>query len=348
MKLLILTIATVTALAAPAKAKEGNEGGGGGDTCEARIQSIRDDLTAWIGKGGHQTLTLPASISIEQYAKSMTDAADSAKIRCVHPGDKGYPVEVNGTAKECRFDRKGAKMLITCDSQKFSALGETEQYQLIHHEYAGLANIETPSGDISQYTVSKQISSYLVDTVVKRLAVRSAPSSGQPAEQLNNAKGAGVSQALMNSLDETEFSDCSKKIEPPTASQQLTCEGEPYWYIRYSMVPHKSSNKNVGANNVTNYFSCPEKPTDTRGTWLSIYEDGGLHVVRYLSLWNFQINPGERDDLETLFYINPSDNKIKKVTFNAQRRVEKNFGTITQPNFKKVRETVWTFTCNAK
>ena len=103
----------------------------------------------------------------------MLEQIKKAKIRCVSQGDKGHPVEVYGSPKVCRFDKGLLKRpTITCSREDFMKLNETNQYVLIHHEYAGLAGIESPNKDDSQYQVSNQISSYLVDKVVKRLSVK--------------------------------------------------------------------------------------------------------------------------------------------------------------------------------
>ena len=144
---------------------------GGGDLCEDRIKTVRDDIQKWIIKGGSQYLLLTEPLEVPTYNSKMLAQIQKASIRCVGPNDAGYPVEVNGTPKVCRFDRSQEKSRITCDLNKFKDLSESEQYVLIHHEYAGLADIEKPKGDDSNYQVSNQISASLVDQVVKKLAV---------------------------------------------------------------------------------------------------------------------------------------------------------------------------------
>ncbi len=144
---------------------------GGGDPCEDRIKVITSDIASWINRGGASGLLLPSGLQIQSYSANMLYQISQATFQCVAQGDQGYPVEVNGTAKVCRFDKKDLKSRVTCDFTKFQSLPETEQYTLIHHELAGLSGIENPNGDDSNYQVSNQISSFLVDTVVKRLAV---------------------------------------------------------------------------------------------------------------------------------------------------------------------------------
>ncbi len=146
--------------------------GGGGDLCEDRIKIVRADLKNWIADGGPSGLTLPAGISVDQYSKSMLKSIDQARIKCVGPGDQGFPVTVNGTPKVCRFDSQENLSQISCDFSKFQSTNESDQYTLVHHEYAGISGFEAPKKDDSNYDISNQISGYLVDTIVKKLAVR--------------------------------------------------------------------------------------------------------------------------------------------------------------------------------
>jgi hypothetical protein len=163
---------------------------GGGDLCEDRIQGIRDDLKKWILVGGHQELTLPNGMLAKDYKAAMLEKIKTASIRCVGKGDAGYPVTVDGTPKVCRFDSNSSSDLITCDYQKFQAMTESDQYVLVHHEYAGLAEIELPDGAKSDYRVSNQISGSLEDQVVKKLVVKSRDNSTKqiPKDRLGDYK----------------------------------------------------------------------------------------------------------------------------------------------------------------
>lgn len=160
---------------------------GGGDLCEDRIKIIRDDIQSWIGSGGPNTLKLPQNISLALYSSSMMSEAYVAKIRCVGSNDPGYPVNIDGTPKVCRFDKSTETHQITCDFAKFQSMNESDQYVLIHHEYAGLAGLEIPNGDDSNYQISNQISGYLMDVVMKKLTIKPSapvPISCVPAQQL--------------------------------------------------------------------------------------------------------------------------------------------------------------------
>ncbi len=150
--------------------------GGGGDLCEDRIKIVRDDIEQWIKLGGHKGLRLPGRIPAQKYAAQMSAAIKSAKIKCVGEGDKGYPVQFNGTPKTCRFDKNlnTGTSQITCDFVKFQSIDESNQYVLVHHEYAGIASLEVPVKEDSNYYISNQITGYLADQVVKRLTVSRA------------------------------------------------------------------------------------------------------------------------------------------------------------------------------
>jgi hypothetical protein len=148
--------------------------GGGGDPCEDRIKIVRDNLREWIFNGGPEGLKLPKNATVSQYSFAMLKQIDKAKIRCVSEGDEGFPVNVEGTAKVCRFDSDVLETQITCDFKKFQATDESDQYVLIHHEFAGLAKMEIPNGADSDYSISNQISGYLVNKIVKKLSIRPA------------------------------------------------------------------------------------------------------------------------------------------------------------------------------
>ena len=169
MKLIILLLLSLVLQTAIAETTTSGTRGGG-DLCENRIKIIRDDLVDWISKGGPSTLKLPNEISVGQYTNDMMNVLSTTAVECVGKGDHGHPVEINGVSKVCVFD--SGKNNIVCDFNKFTNTNESDQYVLIHHEYAGLANIEIPNVSDSNYSVSNQISGYLIDLVIKKLAVK--------------------------------------------------------------------------------------------------------------------------------------------------------------------------------
>ncbi len=188
----------------------GPSGSGGGDLCEDRIQMIRDDIREWIGQGGHKGLVLPTGVTSDQYSTSILDKINRAKIKCVGFGDVGFPVNINGRPKTCRFDFDFlGNNQIVCDWKKFMAVDASEQYILIHHEYAALAGIEPPNNEDSNYDTSNQVSGYLTDQVVKKLAIHPVQSEDcsleyeyNPGWQLldyaRNLRVTCVEQALRN------------------------------------------------------------------------------------------------------------------------------------------------------
>lgn len=170
LPLLLTTLAVFSNMISIAHAGAGS--GGGGDPCEDRIKIIRDDIVEWIHKGGPKGLDLPSGTSVREYSEAMLTEIKTAEIKCVGPGDKDDSVQIAGFPKVCKFNRGKNIHLITCDFLKFNSLGESDQYVLVHHEYAGLAKLEQPTGADSHYQISNQISGYLVDQVVKKLAIK--------------------------------------------------------------------------------------------------------------------------------------------------------------------------------
>ncbi|MFL5814020.1 MAG: hypothetical protein ACJ763_10625 [Bdellovibrionia bacterium] len=160
-KFALVLLAMISAQSVSANKEGGGVTAGGGDLCEDRIKVIRDDLLNWIQQGGPDALNLPAGVSVKQYSDKMLKAIRNTKVQCIGPKDRGYPVNVNGTPKICRFDQDSAGSRITCDYHKFRSLSVSDRYVLIHHEYAGLSGIEQPNGDDSIYEVSNQISEFL-------------------------------------------------------------------------------------------------------------------------------------------------------------------------------------------
>lgn len=166
--LFYILIATLISFSAQAS----NGGRGGGDLCEDQIGLIRADLKNWINAGGSEGLSL-TGVTAGEYSKVMVEKIDSTKVRCVSEGDNFYPVQIDGTPKVCRFDFDEHESWITCDANKFMSDTASDQYVLIHHEYAGLAGLENPNGDQSKYFISNQISSFLTSTIAKKLYVKS-------------------------------------------------------------------------------------------------------------------------------------------------------------------------------
>ncbi len=159
-----LAISASTSFAAE---KEGN----GGDMCEDRIKIIRDDIVSWIKNGGSAGLNLFEGVSADQYMTRMQAALATAQVRCTSD-----TITIGNAEKTCKnfLDSIGVPQILCNRNQFLKETSDSDQYVLVHHEYAGLSGIETPNGTDSNYRISNQISAYLVEAVVKKLAVRSA------------------------------------------------------------------------------------------------------------------------------------------------------------------------------
>jgi hypothetical protein len=157
-------------LASVAQASAGREGGNGGDMCEDRIKVIGDDIASWIHKGGPAKLNLPETTDAFEYSSSMLNSISKAKISCT-----SQTLKIGNAEKTCINYPDPANPRILCNSAKFMNTTEELQYVLVHHEYAGLANLEVNQGESSNYTISNQLSAYLEKQFVLKLAIH--PSS---------------------------------------------------------------------------------------------------------------------------------------------------------------------------
>lgn len=154
-------------------AKVGTETGGGGDGSEMRVHEIRVDLLNWINKGGARDLVLPKEITKGDYEKKMKEIL---KAKAVVIGFTSSSVSVNDVPKTCRsfIAEASNRPSILCNLKRFNDLNEDEQYRLVHHEFAGLVNIENNDQAASDYYISSQITDYLVPIKVKKMAVKTS------------------------------------------------------------------------------------------------------------------------------------------------------------------------------
>lgn len=153
----------------------GDKTGNGGDTCEDRIQLIRDDLSIWIRNGGSRGLRFTPGAKLESYNAKMIESISKAQISCTD-----QTLEIAGAEKVCvnSIDAGGVMRLI-CNAKRFADISQADQYTLIHHEYAGLSGLENNVSAESNYKISNQISAYLEDQIIKHLVVKP---SGRTAE----------------------------------------------------------------------------------------------------------------------------------------------------------------------
>lgn len=136
----------------------GYDHGNGGDMCENQFKSVREMLSNWIVKGGSKDLRLPAGISHEKYRFEMLKKMQTAKVSCIE-----NKLMVGSAEKTCKnFVAADGSLNILCNSDRFMATSNYEQYILVHHEYAGLAGFEVNNKEDSNYEISNQIINGLV------------------------------------------------------------------------------------------------------------------------------------------------------------------------------------------
>ncbi|MDR3608124.1 MAG: hypothetical protein P4M08_12175 [Oligoflexia bacterium] len=153
-------------LMAPA-ARAGHEIENGGDICEQRFLVVRDDIRSWIEQGGANQLVLPKGLSITQYKTKMLAEIAQAQISCVDSD-----IQVDGVEKTCEnLSDDGKSPRIICNRQRFMETDESDQYVLVHHEYAGLSGFEVNQGLRSQYEISNQITGALQEQATMKLVV---------------------------------------------------------------------------------------------------------------------------------------------------------------------------------
>lgn len=187
---------------------------GGGDLCENRIQVIRDDIANWIRNGGPNGLE-GLKVPVSEYSTKMSkylstsinkngSVSSYTDIECIHS-----PIKVQGREKVCRFDNRLLGPKITCYYEAFldeKTISEDEQYQLIHHEYAGLAGLENPDGSQSTYVISDQISSFLEVQTIRKLAVKNKAN-------LNNEQVSLYTKRIAAAIKQQQRSDRSDHLE---------------------------------------------------------------------------------------------------------------------------------------
>ena len=186
--------------------------GNGGDLCEDRIKSVRDDISSWIANGGASSLELPAAISITSYSSRMNTAIKNAKISCTDAA-----VKIGEAEKTCiNWTAADGVPRISCNVQRLQETSESDQYVLIHHEFAGLAGFETTGDDGSSYVISNQISEYLQNQIVKRLGIKKQPVSPASSGGIAVWRFSGVGQFDVNTsvvVAFTIFAGPSQKLD---------------------------------------------------------------------------------------------------------------------------------------
>ena len=145
----------------------GEKGGNGGDPTEMHFDEIRRDILSWIQKGGYMNLEFPEGVKPLDYATSMLKMLSDTTV--VSFTDQS--VTVRDKEKTCKNYFENQIPNILCNISRFNQASGSEQYRLVHHEFAGLAELESNIGAISAYVFSNQITDFLVPTQVLKLAV---------------------------------------------------------------------------------------------------------------------------------------------------------------------------------
>lgn len=190
-----VTLAAAAVLSLNALAITGQPNGG--DICADRIEAIGQDINSWINRGGHiegEGLDLPAGVSHADYAVRMKDAINSARVSCVShtlymdPENKrGEKTCINGVAADGIPEIKCTISKFLGERNRYGefegGLSEEAQYRLAHHEYAGITRLEAnrllADGTLEQksnFAISNQISAYLEEVTIKKLAVKASQS----------------------------------------------------------------------------------------------------------------------------------------------------------------------------
>jgi hypothetical protein len=154
----------------------GDNVGNGGDLCELRFQNVRNDIASWIINGGSSGLNLSKEISLNKYNNKMLSSISQARVSCVE--EKLFVGSAEKTCKN-QVNQQGTP-IITCNIERFMNSNESDQYVLVHHEYAGLSGFEINEDEGSNYFISDQITGYLETQEVKKLAVKPLSSSTCP------------------------------------------------------------------------------------------------------------------------------------------------------------------------
>jgi hypothetical protein len=253
---LILGFTLISIGPAMAATKRGGDSGGGGDALETRVNEIRSDLLNWIEKGGAKELELPADISYGEYYDKMTDILVNKKVALSFTPD---PVKVNGVEKTCRgffvitktlFSEKKSDPQILCNITRFKDTIESKQYPLIHHEYAGLVNIEKNEGSASDYEISKQLTDFLEDKIVKKLAVKKKPEA--KIEKNPNQK---LEQIFVKHIDtfkvEETLEECRPFHEQLFINQQTKFDTSIKTFVEMIIAEYYEANKLNKVDDIT-------------------------------------------------------------------------------------------------
>jgi len=157
----------------------GGDSGGGGDTKEIPVDDIREEILKWINDGGGKDLIFSHGITYDDYSLKMKEVLEQhfvviSMVEKESDTDDELRVSIDGVLKTCRgfLSKKDFRPHIICNLNRFKSSSFSDQYTLIHHEYAGLAGLEDNEGASSDYSISKQLSDYFFPKVVLGLSIK--------------------------------------------------------------------------------------------------------------------------------------------------------------------------------
>ena len=120
---------------------------------------------------GAKGLNYPKDISYKKYVSDMSAILQEDKVTISFTEDK---VIYDNAEKTCKgfIEEYSSEMHILCNISRFTNTKKSDQYKLIHHEYAGLVLIEKNEGAASDYNLSSQITDYLTNENVLKLTIK--------------------------------------------------------------------------------------------------------------------------------------------------------------------------------
>lgn len=150
---LVVLLCTMALQAQASRTGGGFDHDNGGDICENTFKNVRDNLTTWILDNGAIDLRFPEGVTHDAYKLAMIRKIAVAKISCTDT-----KLFVGSAEKTCKnfFEADGTASIL-CNENRFMSTPTSEQYTLVHHEYAGLAGFEVNRGEDSNYQISNQI-----------------------------------------------------------------------------------------------------------------------------------------------------------------------------------------------
>lgn len=176
--------------------------GNGGDICENQMRNISNDIESWLLRDEFKGIKLDNRISEAAFKGRMLEAVQRSLLSCT--ADKIFIGKAEKTCKN--FKDKNRDIRIVCNFNRFMKTTQNDQYRLMHHEFAGVAGLETNDGkEESNYRISDQVTGFLRKEEVLRLGIKKATGSSL-AEKI----GACGNVVASNSYVSSTFNECKQ------------------------------------------------------------------------------------------------------------------------------------------